>query len=161
MLTLSKPLTAAQLRTYHAEEFSNAKGNYYAEDDQVCAQWHGRLAQQWGLSGPVREEHIHRLADGHHPITDAPLVRRQASRSYSNERGHAVQALEHRAGWDATFSAPKSVSLTALVGLRWPRYAGLYTEKQSHLYVSRGVGFVGPPMRGGSPPEIVKVTLTA
>ena len=24
--------------------------------------------------------------------------------------------MEHRAGWDATFSAPKSVSLTALVG---------------------------------------------
>ena len=24
--------------------------------------------------------------------------------------------LEHRAGWDATFSAPKSISLTALVG---------------------------------------------
>jgi conjugative relaxase-like TrwC/TraI family protein len=24
--------------------------------------------------------------------------------------------VEHRAGWDATFSAPKSVSLTALVG---------------------------------------------
>ena len=24
--------------------------------------------------------------------------------------------MEHRAGWDATFSAPKSISLTALVG---------------------------------------------
>jgi conjugative relaxase-like TrwC/TraI family protein len=24
--------------------------------------------------------------------------------------------MEHRAGWDATFSAPKSVSITALVG---------------------------------------------
>jgi conjugative relaxase-like TrwC/TraI family protein len=27
-----------------------------------------------------------------------------------------VKSVEHRAGWDATFSAPKSVSLTALVG---------------------------------------------
>ena len=27
-----------------------------------------------------------------------------------------VKTVEHRAGWDATFSAPKSVSLTALVG---------------------------------------------
>ena len=33
-----------------------------------------------------------------------------------NERGEKVSAMEHRAGWDATFSAPKSVSLTALVG---------------------------------------------
>src|SRR6202041_4004309 len=30
--------------------------------------------------------------------------------------GKAVAPVEHRAGWDATFSAPKSVSLTALVG---------------------------------------------
>ena len=30
--------------------------------------------------------------------------------------GETVKAMEHRAGWDATFSAPKSVSLTALVG---------------------------------------------
>jgi conjugative relaxase-like TrwC/TraI family protein len=27
-----------------------------------------------------------------------------------------VTSVEHRAGWDATFSAPKSVSLTTLVG---------------------------------------------
>ena len=33
-----------------------------------------------------------------------------------NSRGEKVSAMEHRAGWDATFSAPKSVSLTALVG---------------------------------------------
>jgi conjugative relaxase-like TrwC/TraI family protein len=116
MLTISKPLTAAQLRSYHAEEFASARGNYYAEDDQVRSQWHGRLAQQWGLSGAVHEAHVHRLADGRHPITDAPLVHRQASRVYANERGGTVKTLEHRAAWDATFSAPKSVSLTALVG---------------------------------------------
>ena len=30
--------------------------------------------------------------------------------------GRPSRRYEHRAGWDATFSAPKSVSLTALVG---------------------------------------------
>jgi conjugative relaxase-like TrwC/TraI family protein len=44
------------------------------------------------------------------------LVRYQAAREYVNERGETVSTMEHRAGWDATFSAPKSVSLTALVG---------------------------------------------
>src|ERR1035441_4300771 len=44
------------------------------------------------------------------------LVRYQAAREYTNERGETVSTMEHRAGWDATFSAPKSVSLTALVG---------------------------------------------
>lgn len=35
---------------------------------------------------------------------------------YTNAEGETVRPVEHRAGWDATFSAPKSVSLTALVG---------------------------------------------
>ena len=35
---------------------------------------------------------------------------------YKNADGTTTKAVEHRAGWDATFSAPKSVSLTALVG---------------------------------------------
>lgn len=49
--------------------------------------------------------------------------------------------------------------MTELVQLRYPRYAGLYTHQQSSLYVSRGTGFWGPPMRVGSPPEVVKVVL--
>jgi len=44
------------------------------------------------------------------------LVRHQTARDTKNARGDAVTTMEHRAGWDATFSAPKSVSLTALVG---------------------------------------------
>lgn len=40
----------------------------------------------------------------------------QVPREYLNENGDKVKTMEHRAGWDATFSAPKSVSLTALVG---------------------------------------------
>ncbi len=116
MLTISKPLSAAQVRTYHAEEFSNARHNYYTTGDEIRGQWHGELARQWGLSGDVQEAHIHRLADGHHPITGEPLVHHQTARAYTNERGERVTTMEHRAGWDGTFSAPKSVSLTALVG---------------------------------------------
>ncbi len=32
-------------------------------------------------------------------------------------------------------------------------------ETQTQLYVSRGCGFVGPPMRVGAPPEVVKLVL--
>src|SRR6202051_2226176 len=116
MLTISKPLSAGQARAYHAEEFGNARENYYTEADQIRGEWHGRLAEQWGLRGEVREEHFQRLSEGQHPITAEQLIRRQAAREYMNRRGEKVSAMEHRAGWDATFSAPKSVSLTALVG---------------------------------------------
>ena len=116
MLTISNPLSASQAQAYHAEEFSNARENYYTQGDQIHGEWHGRLAEQWGLNGEVREEHFQRLSEGQHPVTGEQLVRHKAAREYVNEHGQKVRTMEHRAGWDATFSAPKSVSLTALVG---------------------------------------------
>ena len=116
MLTISNPLSATQAQAYHAEEFSNARENYYTQGDQIHGEWHGNLAAEWGLKGEVREEHFQRLSEGQHPITGEQLVRHRTAREYMNERGEKVRAMEHRAGWDATFSAPKSVSLTALVG---------------------------------------------
>ena len=116
MLTISNPLSASQAQAYHAEEFSNARENYYTQGDQIRGEWHGRLAEQWGLRGEVGEEHFQRLTEGQHPITGEQLVRHKAAREYVNEHGQKVRTMEHRAGWDATFSAPKSVSLTALVG---------------------------------------------
>src|SRR5713226_8707709 len=116
MLTISNPLSASQALAYHAEEFSNARENYYTQGDQIRGEWHGRLAEQWGLRGEVGEEHFQRLAEGQHPITGEQLVRHKAAREYVNEHGQKTRTMEHRAGWDATFSTPKSVSLTALVG---------------------------------------------
>jgi conjugative relaxase-like TrwC/TraI family protein len=116
MLTISKPLSAGQAQAYHKEEFANAQGNYYSEGERIRGEWHGKLAEEWGLRGDVQEEHFARLANGQHPMTGEQLVRYQAAREYVNERGETVTTMEHRAGWDATFSAPKSVSLTALVG---------------------------------------------
>jgi conjugative relaxase-like TrwC/TraI family protein len=116
MLTISKPLSAGQAQTYHKEEFANAEENYYSEGDRIRGEWHGRLAQEWGLHGEVEKEHFQRLANGQHPLTEEQLVRHQTPREYINVRGDTVSTMEHRAAWDATFSAPKSVSLTALVG---------------------------------------------
>jgi conjugative relaxase-like TrwC/TraI family protein len=116
MLTISKPLSAGQTRRYHEEEFQNARENYYTEGEVIRGVWHGQLADRWSLIGEVREEHFERLAEGQHPVTGEQLVRYQTARETKNARGETVSTMEHRAGWDATFSAPKSASLTALVG---------------------------------------------
>ena len=116
MLTISNPLSATQARTYHREEFANARENYYTEGERVRGEWHGKLSEEWGLSGEVQEEHFQRLSEGQHPLTGEQLVRHQTAREYKDAHGALVKTMEHRAGWDATFSAPKSVSLTALVG---------------------------------------------
>jgi conjugative relaxase-like TrwC/TraI family protein len=116
MLTISKALSSSQARTYHAQEFVSAEQNYWKQDGAVVGEWHGRLAQRFGLSGPVREEHFALLAEGQHPLTGEQLVRHRVVQEYERNDGSKVAPVEHRAGWDATFSAPKSVSLTALVG---------------------------------------------
>src|ERR1700693_5502060 len=116
MLTISKPLSASQARIYHAREFVSQEQNYWSRDQQGHSEWQGRLAEHWKLAGAVGSEHFARLSEGQHPHTEEQLVRHQVSRSYEGKFGKAVTSAEHRAGWDATFSAPKSVSLTALVG---------------------------------------------
>jgi conjugative relaxase-like TrwC/TraI family protein len=116
MLTISKPLSAGQARTYHEREFASEAQNYWSRDQQGHSEWQGKLAEQWGLQGEVGSEHFARLTEGQHPLTETQLVRHQVSRTYEGKNGKEVTSVEHRAGWDATFSAPKSVSLTALVG---------------------------------------------
>ena len=116
MLTISKSLSAGQARTYHSREFTSERQNYWSRDQQVHSEWRGKLAQEWGLEGAVGSDHFARLSEGQHPESGVQLVKHQTAKTYTNEYGKEITSVEHRAGWDATFSAPKSVSLTALVG---------------------------------------------
>lgn len=116
MLTISKPLSASQARTYHAKEFTSAEQNYWRKDDATQGEWHGKMAATFELSGSVGAEEFARLSNGQDPHTADQLVQHRAVKEYENANGKSVAPVEHRAGWDATFSAPKSVSLTALVG---------------------------------------------
>jgi conjugative relaxase-like TrwC/TraI family protein len=116
MLTISKPLSAGQAQSYHAKEFTAKEQNYWSERDVIAGEWQGRLASQFGLAGAVSAEDFAKLSQGQHPGTGEQLVRQRASYEYQDADGKTVKTMEHRAGWDATFSAPKSISLTALVG---------------------------------------------
>jgi conjugative relaxase-like TrwC/TraI family protein len=116
MLTISKPLSATQAQTYHAKEFTAAEQNYWKQNDTIQGEWHGRLTEKFGLAGSVGAAEFARLSEGQDPQTGEQLVRHRKVHEYQTEEGKRVAPVEHRAGWDATFSAPKSVSLTALVG---------------------------------------------
>lgn len=116
MLTISKPLSASQAQTYHQKEFTAKEQNYWSQRGAIAGEWQGHLAVQFGLAGAVSAEYFGKLSQGQHPETGEQLVRQRASYEYQGSDGKTVKTMEHRAGWDATFSAPKSVSLTALVG---------------------------------------------
>src|ERR1700728_3486388 len=116
MLTISKPLSAGQAQSYHQKEFTAKEQNYWSQRGIIAGEWQGRLAAQFGLTGEVSAEHFAKLSQGQDPQTGEQFVRQRASYEYQDADGKSVKTMEHRAGWDATFSAPKSVSLTALVG---------------------------------------------
>src|SRR6202453_5184789 len=116
MLTISKPLSAGQAQSYHQKEFTAREQNYWSQRGVVTGEWQGRLAAPLGLTGSVSAEDFTKLSQGQHPESGEQLVRQRASYGYQDVDGKIIKTMEHRAGWDATFSAPKSVSLTALVG---------------------------------------------
>jgi conjugative relaxase-like TrwC/TraI family protein len=111
-------MSASKAQEYHREMFTNAQENYYTQNNRICGEWQGRLVTRLGLveGGAVDEAHYARLSEGQAPLTGEQLVLHRTKHEYLNKDGKLVRPVEHRAGFDATFSAPKSVSLAALTG---------------------------------------------
>jgi conjugative relaxase-like TrwC/TraI family protein len=116
MITMSVALGAAGAVTYFKNEYEHARANYYAEESRTVGHWRGELAEHFGLSGAVNRADFQRLCQGQDPRDGAQLVRHVRKHERTNWYGDEIKTRGHRAGCDITFSAPKSVSLAALVG---------------------------------------------
>lgn len=111
MVDPSKPLVPAKVKDYYKSEYSAASNSYFSQSGTLQGQWHGQLAADFGLTGPVGAQAFDRLADGEDPRSGNQLIRHRET--HLTREGKEVA---HRAAWDLTFNAPKTVSLTALVG---------------------------------------------
>ena len=116
MLTIRPPLSAGQAQAYYTQKFTNAQENYYSESGEVKGRWCGKLADEWNLKGEVTSEQYERLVLGQDPHTGEQLIKSVKAREIIDEYGTTTITSTHRAAWDLTFSAPKSVSLAAKVG---------------------------------------------
>lgn len=83
--------------------YYNDSKNYYDQDALGDPTWFGQAAEGMGLRGTIAPVDFDRLMDGRLP--DGTVL----GRGQGDKR-------EHQSGWDLTFSAPKSVSIMALVG---------------------------------------------
>ncbi|WP_419318824.1 MobF family relaxase [Caulobacter sp. ErkDOM-E] len=87
---------SAQAASYYEAD------DYYSEGGLAPSAWRGEAADALGLSGDVDRDQFKALLDGFLPTGDVLGTVRNGER-------------EHRPGWDLTFSAPKSLSVMALV----------------------------------------------
>ncbi|MEL7332351.1 MAG: MobF family relaxase [Cyanobacteria bacterium J06560_2] len=92
-------VSAAQAENYYE------KDDYYTRGDpnqQSDSQWQGQGAHQLHLTGPVNKADFQQVLHGQTPD----------GKSLHNRK---IDPSKHRAGTDYTFSAPKSVSIAALI----------------------------------------------
>lgn len=113
MTSVSKALGTGTVKKYYRADYSAAiNSSYYSESQVLKGDWHGRIAEVFGLQGQqVHSEHFDRLAEGQHPITGEQLIKHR-----DTALTEAGKESSHRAAWDIVFSPAKSVSVTALVG---------------------------------------------
>ena len=98
--------TVVELRSSAMAVTYYERDGYYAKNDPEHRQasfWYGGAAKALGLKAHVRPSRFESVLSGFVPGTDLRLGRMR-------EGEH-----DHRPGWDITLSAPKSVSLEALV----------------------------------------------
>ena len=87
--------------------------DYYDEHRRVQGEWHGRGAELLGLHGEVKQEQFEAVREGLHPET-GEFLRPRHSADRMGVDGN--EQSKGRSLYDLTFSAPKSVSIQALVG---------------------------------------------
>ena len=108
MLTIRAMTGGAGYAQRHLEH-----SDYYDEHRRVQGEWHGHGAELLGLRGNVTREQFEAIREGCHPET-GEFLRPRHSADRTNSDGS--EQSKARSLYDFTFSAPKSVSIQALVG---------------------------------------------
>ena len=87
--------------------------DYYAEGERVVGRWEGRGAELLGLNGEVKFQDFEALRQRLHPETGEFLRPRQSADRVAPD---GTTQSHGRHLYDFTISAPKSVSIMAVVG---------------------------------------------
>ena len=123
--SVSALTSAGQAASYYEAD------DYYAEGGFAPSEWFGEAAAALGLSGEVDRVQFAELLDG-----------RVAGKQLGTTRDGKI---EHRPGWDITFSAPKSVSIMAevagdkrLIGAHAAAVKAALGHVEQHLAATRG-----------------------
>src|SRR5215468_8713282 len=109
MLTIRAMSDGKGYSTRHVQH-----SDYYAEGERVVGRWMGRGAVMLGLQGAVQDYDFEALRQGLDPRTGEFIRQRQGSDRVGKDGATQSQA---RHLYDFKFSAPKSVSVMAILGV--------------------------------------------
>ena len=169
----------AKLRAKHGVFFVTGNHEYYSGAEEWCTELTrlgvrvlrnervsiGSENASFDLAG-VDDHSAKRFGGGHGEDLPKALLGRDPTRELvllahqprtildAQDQGVGLQLSGHTHGgqlWPWTY----------LVRLQQPVVAGMARFKDSFVYVSRGTGYWGPPMRLGAPSEITELTLRA
>ena len=99
MLSIKSISSATEAAAYYE---NLAAEDYYETGGEPLGNWRGGLRDNLYLSGQIRDGELGLMLKGFHPTTGEALASNAGS--------------EHKAGWDCTFSSPKSVSVAWALG---------------------------------------------
>jgi conjugative relaxase-like TrwC/TraI family protein len=103
-----------QAESYFDKELTNERENYYTEKGVKLGQWTGKGAELLGLTGDINKTDFSRLSRGINPQENKRFRRMTLGRT--REVNGELKPVKEIAGWDMVISAPKSVSIVALIG---------------------------------------------
>jgi conjugative relaxase-like TrwC/TraI family protein len=112
--------------TYYLEKVAHGVEDYYTLSGEPAGQWLGTGAADLGLAGEVADSALHEVLLGNDPYTRWALV-------------PGAGDPERRPGFDLTFSAPKGVSLLALMGPEEVRAQAVAGHRDA---VARALGYL-------------------
>ena len=113
MMSISPMGAGSSIENYYC---NLAREDYYTKGGEPLGVWFGNGAKAMGLNGIVKVEQLRQTMKGQSPFGSSMV---QGSGD------------EHRAGWDCTFSAPKSVSIAWAVSSLETRQAIANAQKNA------------------------------
>lgn len=169
----------AELRTKHGVYFVTGNHEYYSgavpwiaelerigirvlRNERVSV---GVGASSFDLAG-VDDWTANQFLKDHGPDLAKALLGRDPSRELvllAHQPRQIFDAAAHGVGLQLSghTHGGQVFPMTMLVGLQQPYVAGLEKHDETWIYVSRGTGYWGPPMRVGAPAEITLLELSA
>ena len=113
---------------YYLEKVAEGAEDYYSGEGEVAGQWSGDAARELELSGEVGADQLTAMLTGRSPADGSALLANKG-----------VPGKGSVPGFDLTFSAPKSVSLTWALG---GPDAGQAVTEAHHRSVEAALGYM-------------------